>query len=693
MSTPYCLKWTLSSFVITLFSLGNVKGEELSVKLNHPTFSKGILSSTEGGIIVGDDLRIQAQEISYTDKIISGIHVKRVKAKGNLLLEYQGKPFVGTELDYDLIHKTGILKDARTSTDFWFVGGNELELLADGSFWMSHAYLTTAESQNPWWKLYSSKINLRDSYLFSAHNIHLRFFDIPLLWLPYFKLNLKLFKDSPIRYKFVWDEVLKQKLSIRYELYSTETFSLFGRIDYRFQKGPGIAVETTYNSLDQTTFFQTKNYIAHDKIVPDEISNRRHRFQGVLNTSLPHHQINVHVGYDKLSDDKMPQDFKEEEFELNTQKRTLAWISHLTDHTSSRVTFQPKINFFQSINQQLPLIVTNVKSFPLGKTGMIAQNSFSAGYLSYAYASGLSSLIQDFNSARVEGKTTVYRPFHLTPFSITPWAQIHTLYYSNPEQGQFISSYGAKIHTALYGKFSSLTHRQVPYIELYHIMPLSCLNRNHPIFSLQDGIVKQCVIKPGMTHAFYPKNQTLIPTTTLDLYTYLFAGKIPFHSRIPKLYLSAHFEYPSWKGDADLVYNTQHHLFDKMNARSAWTVNEQVAFSLEFRHRSRFDWRKCDLTNFSLDVKQTEQELLISPLSDARDTLLSQWAIKLSPLWSFHLQSHHGWGRMNEKHYNAYEIKVITLLSGKWQMEMGYRYSPATKEWTFPSIKLIDMKF
>ncbi|MGR3912140.1 MAG: hypothetical protein QRY71_02375 [Candidatus Rhabdochlamydia sp.] len=693
MLTPCYLKTALTSLTLLLFYTGKVYGEEFEVKLKNPTFSKGTLSSTEGGIITGPHLRIQAEEMAYIDKTADGLHIKQVKAKGNLLLEYKGKFFTGSDLDYDLIHQIGILKDARTSTDYWFVGGDTLEIQEDGSFWMSEAYLTTAESEDPWWKLYSSHINLKDSYLLSAKNMGLRFFDFPLLWLPYFKLNLKFLKDSPIRYKFVWDEVLKQKLSIRYELYSTETFALFGRLDYRAQKGPGIAIETNYRSPSSTTVFQTKNYAAHDKVVPDEISNKRYRFQGLLTSSFQEGHTHMHISYDKLSDDKMPQDFKEEEFELGNQKRTVAFISHVTKRNSSRLTLEPKINYFQSINQKLPLLVTHQKSAPLGKTGIIAQNSASMGYLSYTYAGGLSSWIQDFESARVENKTTLYRPFHTGPFSLTPWMGVTGLYYSKPHQTKLITSYGFKLKTALYKRFHSFTHQQVPYIELYHIEPLSSTQTPNPIFSLQDGIVKQTVMRPGITHAFYPQQKTALPFTTFHLYTYLFTGNTPFTLKAPKVYLSALCEYPSWRGSMDFIYNREQQVIDRINTRSAWTVSENVAFSLELRHRSRFDWRKCDHHNFSLDVKRDGDELLSSPLSDRRNTLLSQFHIKLSPLWSCHLESHHGWGRATEKNYNAYEIKVITLLSGKWQMEMGYRYSPSIKEWTFPSIKLMDVKF
>ncbi len=38
---------------------------------------------------------------------------------------------------------------------------------------------------------------------------------------------------------------------------------------------------------------------------------------------------------------------------------------------------------------------------------------------------------------------------------------------------------------------------------------------------------------------------------------------------------------------------------DYYNVRLDWTLNIDVAFGLEYRHRGRFDWRKADFYNLS----------------------------------------------------------------------------------------------
>jgi hypothetical protein len=93
-----------------------------------------------------------------------------------------------------------------------------------------------------------------------------------------------------------------------------------------------------------------------------------------LTSRLRDDKTKFYLSYDKLSDDKMPQDFKDSDFEVNTQKRTITWLSHQTNSAVSRIAIQPRINSFQSINQELPLITLGLKPFPQANTKSTIHN-------------------------------------------------------------------------------------------------------------------------------------------------------------------------------------------------------------------------------------------------------------------------------------------------------------------------------
>jgi hypothetical protein len=119
---------------------------------------------------------------------------------------------------------------------------------------------------------------------------------------------------------------------------------------------------------------------------------------------------------------------------------------------------------------------------------------------------------------------------------------------------------------------------------------------------------------------------------------------------------------------------------DFSNARMKWTVSENVAMSLEARYRSKFDWRKGDHENFILDVTRPEGELLESPLSDRRVTLLSDVFIRLTPFWELKFETHHGFYRLyknhiKEKPYNEFRIHLYTWISSAWKLHFYYGYT------------------
>jgi hypothetical protein len=687
------MKWLLLTLAcVTAFA------DEYSINLKDPVFTNGTLSTEHGGIITGKDLRIQARHIEYVNRVENGVAIKKISAEGDLLLEHGGRIFIGKKLQYDLGEKIGTMVEGRTSTDYWFVGGDEIELLPNGNFWVSNAYLTTVEGQNAWWELRSSHIDISNKSLLTANNIKFNFFDVPFFWLPHFKFNLKVIKEPPIKYKFIWDQVLKQKVSLRYELYSNEVFDLFGRFDYRIKRGPGAAIETDYHSRSGETLFQTKSYGAWDKVVDDEHGTKRFRLQGLYTTRSSNEKTHLYAAYDKLSDNKMPQDFKSDDFELNTQKRTILWITHWEKNYFARMNLQPRINRFQSINQQLPLITFGLRPFPLGKSGIVFDNWFSAGYLDYVYSPDLHHFLHSSHAARCESQNTLYRHFQMGPLDLTPYAGFVGIFYSNTNRhhpaGQAIGSYGFDLHSSLYKTTSSYKHLFKPYIRFNGLTSPTTPNRDHFIFSIEDGYAEQNLFRPGLYQAFYPRGKSYLPNIALDLYANVFLGPLAFHRTLPKLYTTWEFDYTSWRVKTDIVYNLQEILFDRTNIKSEWTISENFAFALEFRHRSKFDWRKADHSNFIVDIDRPIEELLHSPLSDGRNTLLSSFQIRLHPLWTLHMESHHGWGRKNESSYNAYEIKFSTLLTGKWLVQFGVKVTPGTKvEWVIPSIKLLDTKF
>jgi len=649
--------------------------------LKDPTFSNGVLSTNEGGIVTAKDIRIQAQKISYTNSTKNEEKIIKIQAEGNLLFSYEDQFFTGTFLEYDFITHTGYLLNGRTAQGIWFIGGDCIHLNEDGSFCVENAFVTTSESQDNSWDLRSKKIEISKDLSLSASKIRLNLEGVPVLWLPSFKFNLGFASDPPIQYKVVWDKGVGPRATIRYKTFSTEDFSLFTRVDYRLQKGLGAAIETEYKT-DNTTF-TTRSYGAHDKVVFDEHGLKRYRLQGVLSHESDDKKTHIDLTYDKFSDLKMISDFPSSDFEINTQKRTRLLMNHQEEVGFGTIDVSPRLNRFESLNQKLPLVKAGIRPFAIGDSGVIMENFVSAGYLDYVYASELLHkypTLHETHAARVQTQNRIYRPFQLGPIHFTPTLGVIALFYNNNPRhetvGQGVITYGGYLGAELHRHYTSVRHSIEPYTTYTGLSHPKARLANHYVFSIEDGLYQINSLRIGIRNTLSFLNSSLFaPNLSLDLYTYGFFPHTTFTKTFPKQYLALSWTGPSYYIEGTTCFNSQELVWDFFNILTKVTVSADTAFIFEFRHRSRFDWRKADHESFLVDMARPIEELINSPLSDPRNTFLGKLQIRLSPKWNCQFSSHYGWGRPSEPAYHSFKIDTTTLVTSKCLLKFSYLHT------------------
>lgn len=672
--------------LITLLLFSFAYGEEYQIQLKEPYFSNGVLKTQKGGVIQGSSLRVQARHIEYGHQ--NEESVKYIFAEKDLLVEYQGRIFVGETLSYDLTHHRGLLKQGRALLDHWFVGSQDIYFLPDGTFQMTQAYVTTEAKLNPWWQVESSHLQVSKDQRLTAYDIKPYFLDKPLFWIPLIRWDLKS-KGPHFQYKILWNELFKQKFVVRYKFYHSDIFDLYGRLDYPLKEKARVIGEASYLSTDQKICFETQNYISLGN------QAKPFRFQGLLRSSSEDERTQLHLSYDKISNLQMIQDFKNEDFEKNRQCRSILWMSHYGNTFFIHSIFQPCLNSFQSINQHLPQIILGIRPYPIGSSKWLLHHQLSIGYFCYHFSDFIDK--PSYASGRIEHDHSLYRHFSLGPFSLIPSFGIKGIFYSQTPQNNnhqgFVKDYRLKLHTIFYRDFEKFRHYVKPYLEYIKIDVPDRLLKNHYIFSLKDGLSSQSVLKLGIYEFFYRTHSPSLPIFSINFfYPFLFKDHYLFQHSI-KCHLSTETCRPSWNLTTEWVYNFSTQMWDRLNFYFEKTVSENLAYAFELRKRSSYDWRKVDYENYQIDTYRSIPTLLQSPLSDSRTTLLTRFCFRITPLWILQATSHHGWGRSDEPYYNAYEIKISTYLTGKWLFEIGLQYSPGLKEWTFPSVKLLNAHF
>jgi len=650
--------------------------QNFQVDLKNPVFERGVISTDQGGVITAEGIRIQARKIAYTNCIENGITVRRIKAEGDLLLEYGDQAFVGDKLDYDFTTHSGLIEGGKTHVEMWFLGGEKIYLQEDGSYYIVNAYITTWASDHPLWEAHAGKIRINNEKLLSARNLRFKFAKLPFFWLPSFKANLKAVKKPPIRLKVRWDKSLGPRISARYRVYSWENLDIFLRGDYRIGKGGGLALETEYLAEDQLTEFVTRSYgSVNDKSTPIIHSPEEFRLQGLFRTQSLDDRTHVHLVYDRIRTQKMIDEFKSDDFEIDTKKRTRLLVNHLEDDSFMNLSVQPRINPWQSLNQELPYLSLGIRPFTFGSSGIIMQNWTNASYLDYVYAHDLRKYLHQTHAARLQTNNSIYRPFRAGHVTITPDIGIIGIFYNNNpfrhSVGQAIGTYGFLATTTLQRKFSQFEHIIEPYLAFRGLTkPTTSFHRLF-IFSIDDGYHRINALRFGVVNDFSFLKTIDPPYLSADLYAYAFLGDRGQLSTIPRLYLDFTAETPTCFATLGFAWNSQKHLIDRINARTSWTVSKRFAINLEFRHRSRFDWRKANHDNYILDVSRSFHELLQSPLSDGRDTLLGELQYTIHPLWTMHVAGHFGWGRGDEPSYHSAKVDLYTTMITGWKLRVS----------------------
>jgi hypothetical protein len=655
--------------------------EGIILNLRNPTYSDGVLVTDEGGVITGPKIRIQATHIRYRKKQEGTEQIIQLEAAGSLIVEFGDYLFVGDKLIYDFTKDEGSIFNGRTCLLPWIFGGEQLDLLADGSYVIFNGYATTSENEIPDWGVYSSHLIIDQDRHLQASQVRVKFLSYPILWIPSLRANLNSIFDTPIRYRFRWGGSQGPRFGIQYELFSWEHWKTFARFDYRLTRGPGGGLETRYRSQDHNTEFHSINYLARDSAIIHPHAKARYRFEGFFRKSMDHDKTKILSSYDKISDKDMPGGYYDDDFDYALSERTQLLIRREEKDWIGNFYTRLRLNSFQTVKQELPSLTVNFKPFSLGETGMILENRTYASYLDFEYSKNLIHF-KNYASTRMEYNPTLYRPFTIGRFAtITPEVEgIGIVYGNSPEQDtQWLAMGKAAVTltTQLYKYYTEYKHVIEPYIAYrYYSSPTSSPHQ-HYIFDIEDGLTRLDYLAMGVKNSVYAKTSDSSVSRILSthLYTYAFFDQDKMQQSIPRIYGDVVlFTLPTVRQTLEAAWDLEHHSLYHLNFRAEWTVSRDLALTAEYRHRNAYDWRKVDKDNFFLDVFHSERRLFHSALSDQRDTILLLCFYRFHPNWAVEISARQGWNRRHEPKYLEYEIDLLTTLQTAWNIRLSLEH-------------------
>ena len=265
----------------------------------------------------------------------------------------------------------------------------------------------------------------------------------------------------------------------------------------------------------------------------------RYRFEGIYSNCIDYGKLKIDFSYDKLSDKEMATDYYDNTLELRTAGQTQLNIRRQYDDISIVNFFtKARINDFQTVKQELPVVTANFRPVVLGSSGIISENIVKMGYLDFKYSDDVLN-VRDYHSTRFEFRENVYRPFYVGPVIITPQAKAYGIFYgSSPQMSSEwlgVASVGGEVKTQVSKFHRCFKHIVEPYARYQYIPPPTISPNMHFIFDIQDGWYRLSTLRFGLRNLLY-LDCPFMRVISADVYSYAFFDTPTQRYSIPRMY-------------------------------------------------------------------------------------------------------------------------------------------------------------
>lgn len=397
-------------------------------------------------------------------------------------------------------------------------------------------------------------------------------FGIPIFYWPYYWKDLNRhygFRFEP-GYSSDWGVFLlsSYKLSI-YANKETETYlDSKTSIDIRSERGVAFGEKLEWN-IGENFDGWASAYFLHDNDRPDEITNKdryRFRFENEWEVT-DRDRILAQALY--VSDDRVMEDFFEEEHDQMNQPDTyLAW-THRGDSYSAGLLTRVRLNDFYTQTERLPELWYSLNGLELFGTGFYLKNNFSISYLNKEFDERVTDY--SYDTLRMDTDFVLTRPFKLMNFlSVVPRVGYRgTLYRKTVKEDDYDYRSVFEMGTEVSFKaFSTWTdndgflwrHVIEPYADVKLIPEASLLPDELYQFDEVDEIEEEKTVLFGLRNRWQYKtnnpNAIARELLYLDLYAVFNIDKEGDEDTFESLNFDLRFSPTSWvRLDAEGVYD------------------------------------------------------------------------------------------------------------------------------------------
>jgi hypothetical protein len=643
---------------------------EVRIYLNDLHIKGERYETSSGGLVFTNTLDLQAKNITYDRN--QGV----LEASENLLFILNGEIFVAKTLFIDLKTETGWFEDLTYKIHSLYISSKKTGLDANKTINFENVEITPFDQPPLFFSFRVLDGSIDKDKNLEAKSISAQLIGAPVFYLPKIKWNLDALPSTGVRYFVMYNTGQNPLVSFRYPILSEEKYKALFRFDYRIGKGYGSALETDLKANKDRLHYWTQNFVNYDTFFNDNNDREvllRYRFKGMLQAFPKEEEINLKFQYDIQSDRDLRLNFYAAQFEARDVMRTEGIFGFNGPFIQNFLSFRPRANTYESLNQQLPSLKIRLDPFVLKPLGLQFKNRFDLSYQDYVYSNNLFNAVQPFHAGRLQTIQELDWPIDFGVLKIEPEGLFSAIYYNNTPQNMgktlVYFNYGVKASTLVESCSDKLRHVVQPYLDYHAFSTPTVAPNDRYIFSLYDGIYQIQELKTGILQTLYLSD--LESTCTWDLYGLNFFGQSSFDVLFPKLRSFLHVDTPWCSFKNSFGYNFQKNSVDMFNIEWGWTFKKEFAFHLDWLYRGPYEWKKDSKENYQLDVAYPIDVLAETPLSDKRNTFISRVEWHFLPNWTVRFEHHNCFWRTVEPPYLEFRASISTIFRSALEVNLS----------------------
>lgn len=351
-----------------------------------------------------------------------------------------GQLFVGERAVYNLETKQLHAADFRGDFYPFKFSADSFSTIGANAYQAKNAVFTTSDSAKPDYFIRAKSVRIypKDRIVFS--NVTLCIGRTPVFWFPYLYQSLNRetsFSFTP-GYRSSWGAFLLSQ----YNFPITPGLNGKLRLDLRQQRGiaGGLDTDFKYGKNDQS-WGHFRTYFAEDANPPTvtvgnekaQVDRQRYR------VSFRHRlyvtdDIYANIDINKLSDQRIYEDFLPNEFRVDPQPDNVVSLTKLADNYTATLIYRKQLNDFFNLTERLPEFVLDIKRHALWDSPIFYEGETGIAQLRRNFAKGIE--LENYRATRIDSfHQLLYPQVYGGWLSVIPRIGVRGTFYS--ATGQF----------------------------------------------------------------------------------------------------------------------------------------------------------------------------------------------------------------------------------------------------------------